>query len=111
MRTAMRNFTRQDWLRTRFVSGAILLFGFTALSGFALAQTSSSDNAAHFSYDSQGPARPYLPSKVLGHGGFWVRGTELFKCGKARDILRVCSFIFGQRLFDHMSGVMAWVDR
>jgi hypothetical protein len=49
----MRNFTRQDWLRTRFVSGAILLFGFTALSGFALAQTSSSDNAAHFSYDSQ----------------------------------------------------------
>ncbi len=53
MRTAMRNFTRQDWLRTRFVSGAILLLGFTALSGFALAQTSSSDNAAHFSYDSQ----------------------------------------------------------
>src|ERR1700749_2741005 len=53
MRTAMRNFTRKDWLRTRFVSSASLLFGFATLSGFALAQTSSSDNAAHFSYDSQ----------------------------------------------------------
>src|SRR6202044_3386546 len=53
MRAAMRNFTRHVWLRTRFVSGATLLLGFTALSGFALAQTSSSDNAAHFSYDSQ----------------------------------------------------------
>jgi dienelactone hydrolase len=53
MRTAMRNFTRHAWLRTRFVSSVISLLGFTALSGFAPAQTSGSDNAAHFSYDSQ----------------------------------------------------------
>jgi hypothetical protein len=53
MRTAMRNFTRHAWLRTRFVSSVISLFGFTAFSGFAPTQTSSSDNAAHFSYDSQ----------------------------------------------------------
>jgi cephalosporin-C deacetylase-like acetyl esterase len=53
MPTAMRNFTRHDWLRTRFVSGAILLLGFTVPSGFARAQTSSLDNAAHFSYDRQ----------------------------------------------------------
>jgi len=47
MRTTMRNFTRVDWLRTRFASGAILLFGFIPLSGFALVQTSGPDNVSH----------------------------------------------------------------
>jgi hypothetical protein len=53
MRTAMKHFTRLDWLLTRIVAGAILLHGYASLSSLAFAQASSSDDATHVSYDNQ----------------------------------------------------------
>jgi cephalosporin-C deacetylase-like acetyl esterase len=51
----MKHFTPLDWLLTRFVTGAIMLYGFASLSGFAFAQVSNSSDATHFSYDNKVP--------------------------------------------------------
>jgi cephalosporin-C deacetylase-like acetyl esterase len=51
----MKNLTRLDRLLTRLVTGAIMLHGFASLSGFASAQESSPNDAAHFSYDNNAP--------------------------------------------------------
>jgi len=83
MRTTMRNFTRVDWLRTRFASGAILLFGFIPLSGFALVQTSGPDNVSHVRTAS---AAPHPVASKL-HRSVW-RKRDL------QDLICESSFFF-----------------